>query len=49
MSARRRLLGYALRYRRSFLLGFLCVVLTTALALAGPWVLNMLLTISRAA
>src|SRR5512147_2602946 len=40
MSPARRLLGYALRYRRSFLLGFVCVVLTTTLSLAGPWVLK---------
>jgi ATP-binding cassette subfamily B protein len=28
------------RYRRSFLLGFVCVVTTTALSLAAPWVLR---------
>ena len=36
----RRLLGYLARYRRSFLLGFACVVVTNALSLAGPWVLK---------
>ena len=28
------------RYRHSFLLGFVCVVITTAISLAGPWVLK---------
>jgi ATP-binding cassette subfamily B protein len=36
----RRLLGYALRYRRDFLLGLGCVVATTAIALAAPMVLR---------
>ena len=36
----RRLLGYVTRYRRSFLLGLACVITTTALTLAGPWVLK---------
>ena len=36
----RRLLGYALRYRRDFLLGLACVVITTAVALASPMVLR---------
>ncbi|MBI4263824.1 MAG: ABC transporter ATP-binding protein [Acidobacteria bacterium] len=40
MSPARRLLGYALRYRRAFLLGFFCVVATTAIGLASPWVLK---------
>lgn len=40
MSPGRRLLGYVLRYRRSFLLGFLCVIATAAVGLAGPWVLK---------
>jgi len=35
-----RLLGYALRYRRDFLLGLGCVVGTTAIALAAPMVLR---------
>jgi len=39
-SPERRLLRYLTRYRRSFLLGFVCVVLTTAISLAGPWVLK---------
>ena len=28
------------RYRRSFLVGFCCVVITSSIALAGPWVLK---------
>ncbi len=32
----RRLLGYALRYRRDFLLGLACVVVTTGVSLASP-------------
>ena len=40
MSPVRRLLGYMARYRFSFFLGFVCVVLTTAISLAGPWVLK---------
>jgi ATP-binding cassette subfamily B protein len=40
MSPARRLLRYALRYRRAFLLGFVCAVATTAVGLAGPWVLK---------
>ncbi|HEY6362295.1 MAG TPA: ABC transporter ATP-binding protein, partial [Vicinamibacterales bacterium] len=34
------LLGYVTRYRRAFLLGFACVITTTAITLAGPWVLK---------
>src|SRR5687768_14114838 len=41
MSSSRRLLRYAARHRRSFLLGFGCVVLATAISLAGPWVLKL--------
>ena len=40
MSAFRRLLGYALRYRRDFLIGLTCVVLTRTVALASPRVLG---------
>ena len=40
MSPARRLLGYMARYRRSFLVGFICVVITSSIALAGPWVLK---------
>ena len=40
MPAFRRLLPYILRYRRSFLLGFACVTVTSAISLAGPWVLK---------
>jgi ATP-binding cassette subfamily B multidrug efflux pump len=36
----RRLLGYALKYRGAFLVGFVCVVITAAVGLAGPWVLK---------
>ncbi len=36
----RRLLAYVLRYRGAFLYGFVCVLLTTAIGLAGPWVLK---------
>lgn len=36
----RRLLPYALRYRRAFLVGLSCVVLTTAVSLVSPWVLK---------
>ena len=35
-----RLLAYLWRYRSAFLAGFLCIVATTALTLAGPWVLK---------
>lgn len=40
MSPTRRLLGYVTRYRGAFLVGFACIVATTALGLAGPWVLK---------
>src|ERR1700675_4854052 len=36
----RRLLGYALRYRRDFLIGLACVVLTRTVALTSPTVLG---------
>ncbi len=36
----RRLLGYVLRYRRDFLLGLACVVVTTGITLAAPKVLQ---------
>ncbi|MBI3491779.1 MAG: hypothetical protein HY047_08370, partial [Acidobacteria bacterium] len=32
----RRLLAYVLRYRRAFLLGLACVIVTRAVALASP-------------
>jgi ATP-binding cassette subfamily B protein len=35
-----RLLGYVSRYRRSFVLGFACVIVATSIMLAGPWVLR---------
>ena len=40
MSPTRRLLGYMRRYSHSFLIGFVCVVVTTSISLAGPWVLK---------
>ena len=40
MSPFRRLLVYVARHRREFLLGLVCVVMTRALALAGPTVLG---------
>ena len=38
MTPARRLLGYMARYRRSFLIGFACVIITSSIALTGPWV-----------
>jgi ATP-binding cassette subfamily B protein len=35
-----RLLPYLTRYRRQFLLGFACVLATTAIQLVGPWILK---------
>ena len=40
MSPFSRLLGYVLRYRRDFLIGLACVVMTTAVTLASPMVLR---------
>ena len=40
MSPRARLFSYVLRYRRSFLLGLGCVVVTTAVRLVAPQVLR---------
>ena len=36
----RRLLRYLAQYRRAFLLGFACVVITTSISLTVPWVLR---------
>ena len=36
----RRLLPFILRYRRQFLIGLACVVVTTAIQLLSPWVLK---------
>jgi ATP-binding cassette subfamily B protein len=36
----RRLLRYLTKYRRSFLLGFACVVVTNVLTLSGPWLVK---------
>lgn len=35
-----RLLGYLVRFRQPFLIGFACVSVATAMSLAGPWVLK---------
>jgi ATP-binding cassette subfamily B protein len=40
VSALRRLLPYLLRYKRQFLIGLLCVLVTTAIQLLSPWVLR---------
>jgi ATP-binding cassette subfamily B protein len=40
MSPYRRLLGYVLRYRRDFLKGLACVLVTRGVAVTGPWVLG---------
>src|SRR2546423_1982549 len=40
MTPSRRLLAYVGRYRVAFLGGFVCIVATTAITLAGPWVLK---------
>jgi ATP-binding cassette subfamily B protein len=36
----RRLLPFLLRYRRQFVIGLLCVVITTTIQLLSPWVLK---------
>jgi ATP-binding cassette subfamily B protein len=36
----RRLLPFVLRYRRQFLLGLICVVITTFIQLLSPWILK---------
>jgi ATP-binding cassette subfamily B protein len=38
--ALRRLLPYVLRYRRAFVLGLTCVLVTTAIQLLSPWILK---------
>src|SRR4051794_6768775 len=40
ISPTRRLLAYMVRYRRDFLLGLACVILTTAITLTSPVVLR---------
>jgi ATP-binding cassette subfamily B multidrug efflux pump len=35
-----RLLPYVDRYRRAFVIGLICVILTTAFQLLGPWILK---------
>jgi ATP-binding cassette, subfamily B, multidrug efflux pump len=40
MTPTRRLLAYVGRYWTAFTIGFLCIVATTAISLAGPWVLK---------
>ena len=37
----RRLLPYVFRYRRAFTVGLLCVVATSVIGLAAPWVLKL--------
>jgi ATP-binding cassette, subfamily B, multidrug efflux pump len=37
----RRLLPFVLKYRRDFLLGLACVVVTTSIQLLSPWVLKL--------
>ncbi|MEO7273514.1 MAG: ABC transporter ATP-binding protein [Vicinamibacterales bacterium] len=37
----RRLLPYVLRYRRAFVLGLACVLITTAVQLLSPWILKL--------
>ncbi|HTI38770.1 MAG TPA: ABC transporter ATP-binding protein [Vicinamibacterales bacterium] len=39
-AAVRALLPYVIRYRRAFVTGFICVLLTTTFQLASPWVLK---------
>ena len=39
-SSFRRLLPFLLRYRRQFVIGLFCVVVTTAIQLLSPWVLK---------
>lgn len=39
-SSLRRLLPYAARYRRPFLIGLACVLATTAIQLLSPWILQ---------
>ena len=41
VSPARRLLEYALRYRGSFLLGLVCVLVSSAVGLLAPWVLKL--------
>jgi ATP-binding cassette subfamily B protein len=41
MSPARRLLVYMWRHRRSFALGFLCVLGSTSISLTAPWVLKL--------
>ena len=40
MSPSRRLLAYVGRYRGAFTVGFFCIVATSGITLAGPWVLK---------
>ncbi|MEI6669307.1 MAG: ABC transporter ATP-binding protein [Acidobacteriota bacterium] len=37
----RQLIGYALRYRRSFAIGLACTAASTAMSLTAPWVLKL--------
>ena len=40
MSPARRLFAYMRRYRRSFLIGFSCVITSTTISLTAPWVMK---------
>ncbi len=40
MHPSRRLLAYVARYKAKFIGGFLCIIATSAITLAGPWVLK---------
>ena len=40
MSPARRLLAYMRRYRRSFLIGFGCVIISSTISLTAPWVMK---------
>jgi ATP-binding cassette, subfamily B, multidrug efflux pump len=40
MTPTRRLLGYLVRFRTAFVVGFLCVIVATTMSLTGPWVLK---------
>jgi ATP-binding cassette, subfamily B, multidrug efflux pump len=40
MTPTRRLLGYLVRFRAAFVVGFLCVIVATTMSLTGPWVLK---------
>jgi ATP-binding cassette subfamily B protein len=41
MSPARRLVAYMARYRRAFILGFVCVLINSGLQLTAPWLLKL--------